>query len=326
MIGKVNANVRVKAAQFKKRWTRDGLNTVRYAVLGREVNRGLLFKLFIYWILLVTSYIYLNPIFKMLVKMVMNEKDLNDPTVTWIPHELYFGHLEKAWTALKYSQSLFVSIGISILVAVFHIIACGLMGYALARMQFPFKKLLTFLLVLAFIIPPQVIVLPMIIMYTKLGLQGKLFSLIIPSIFGFGIKGALFVIIFRQFYTTQPKELEEAAKIDGASAFKFYWKVMFPLAKPAILVVSLFSFVWTWNDTYYPRMFLGQSSLVPLATQMSRVDASISSMLASEEAPLVLVEAIKMSASFLSLLPPLLIFFFAQRYFVESVERTGLVE
>ncbi|WP_339320950.1 carbohydrate ABC transporter permease [Paenibacillus sp. FSL W8-0194] len=325
MIGKINT-IKSKTSALKKRIARDKLNTVRYVILGREVNRGLLFKLFIYWILIVTSYIYLNPILKMLVKMVMNEKDLNDPTVTWVPHEVYLGHLKTAWQALHYVESLLVSVGISTVVALFHVIACGLMGYALARMQFPFKKLLTVLLVVTFIIPPQVIVLPMIIMYTKLGLQGHLFSLVLPSLFGFGIKGALFVIIFRQFYTTQPKELEEAGKIDGASSFKFYWKVMFPLAKPAILVVSLFSFVWTWNDTYYPRMFLGQSPLVPLSTQMSRVDASITSMLGNEETALVLVEAIKMSASFLALLPPLLIFFFAQRYFVESVERTGLVE
>lgn len=325
MMGKINI-AKFKAPPLKKRMMQNGLQTFRYAILGREVNRGLLFKTFIYWILIVTSYIYLNPILKMLVKMVMNEKDLNDPTVTWIPHEIYLGHLKTAWAALQYLDSLFVSIGISTIVAVFHVISCGLMGYALARMQFPFKKLLTFLLIMTFIIPPQVIILPMIIMYTKLGLQGNLFSLILPSLFGFGIKGALFVIIFRQFYTTQPKELEEAAKIDGASSFKFYWKVMFPLAKPAILVVSLFSFVWTWNDTYYPRMFLGQSPLVPLATQMSRVDASITSMIGNEETALVLVEAIKMSASFLALLPPLLIFFFAQSYFVESVERTGLVE
>ncbi len=125
---------------------------------------------------------------------------------------------------------------------------------------------------------------------------------------------------------TQPKELEEAARIDGANAFKFYWKVMFPLAKPAILVVFLFSFVWTWNDTYYPRMFLTAATEVPIAMEMLRLDTSISSFVESAQIPEYTAEAIKMAASFLALLPPLLIFFFAQRWFVESVERTGLVE
>lgn len=327
MIGKINAeSLKTLKLIVSKNKLLNGLRAVRYIVLGREVNRGLIFKLFIYWILLITAYIYINPVLKMLAKMVMDEKDLIDPTVTWIPSEIYMGHLGKAWTALKYETSTLISIVTSGLVALFHVLSCGLMGYALARMQFPFKKLLVAFLVLAFIIPPQVTVLPMIMLYTKLGFQNHLASLVIPAIFGFGIKGALFVIIFRQFYSTQPKELEEAAKMDGASAFRFYWRVMFPLAKPAILVVALFSFVWTWNDTYFPKMFLGESSDVPLALQMSRLDASIQSMLLAEDSPPVIIEAIKMSASFLALLPPLIIFFFAQRYFVESVERTGLVE
>lgn len=324
MLGKLSTAKLKNVATTKKLKT--GLRSARYVILGREVNRGLLFKLFIYWILLITSYIYINPILKMVTKMVMSEKDLIDPTVTWIPSEIYFGHLGTAWNALNYDNAVLISLVTSILVALFHVITCGLMGYALARMQFPFKKLLVAFLILTFVIPPQVTVLPMIMLYTKLGFQNHLASLVIPSIFGFGIKGALFVIIFRQFYSTQPKELEEAAKIDGASAFKFYWRVMFPLAKPAILVVALFSFVWTWNDTYFPKMFLGESPDVPLALQMSRLDTSIQSMLLKEDAPQVLIEAIKMSASFLALLPPLLIFVFAQRYFVESVERTGLVE
>ncbi|UVI30185.1 carbohydrate ABC transporter permease [Paenibacillus spongiae] len=319
-------NVIVNKLRAANRWTGIGLETLRYAILGREINRGLVFKLFLYWILIITAYIYLNPVMKMIVKMVMNEKDLVDPTVAWIPNEIYWGHLGSAWQALNYAQTLTISMMVSGLVAVFHIITCGLMGYALARMSFPFKKLLVFLLVMSFIIPPQVIVLPMIIMYTKLGFQNHLTSLVIPAIFGFGIKGALFVIIFRQFYTTQPKELEEAAKIDGASAFRFYWRVMFPLAKPAVLIVGMFSFVWTWNDTYYPRMFLGQTDNVPLAMQMSFLDNSIKAMLSQEDAAPVLIEAIKMSASFLTIAPLLAIFFFAQRYLMESVERSGIVE
>ncbi|WP_409345631.1 carbohydrate ABC transporter permease [Paenibacillus sp. MBLB4367] len=320
MIGKLTT---VKMKTLVKR---SGLQKVLYYVLGREINKGLLFKLALMWILLVTSYIYLNPIMKMLVKMVMNEDDLLDPTVTWMPSELYWGHLERAVQVLNYFKSMTISITISSLSAIFHCLTCGLMGYALARMKFPFKKLMVFFLVLTFIMPPQVTVLPMIMMYTKLGFQNQLVSLVVPAIFGFGIKGALFVIIFRQFFMTQPKELEEAAKIDGASTFKFYWRVMFPLSKPAILVVSLFSFVWTWNDTYLPKMFMNGATNVPLALQMSRLDASIKNLLASDDGSLLLLEAIKMSASFLALLPPLLIFMFAQRYFVESVERTGLVE
>ncbi|WP_409345557.1 carbohydrate ABC transporter permease [Paenibacillus sp. MBLB4367] len=330
MQGKTNSfkitAIKLNPAKWKRTVMDSGVRNARYLILGRELNRGLLFKLFLYWILIITSYIYLNPVLKMLVKMVMNHRDLVNPAVTWIPRELYWGHLAKAWNALQYGRTLFISIAVSGLSAFFHVITCGMMGYALARMQFRLKKLLFFLLIMAFIIPPQVTILPLIMMYTELGFQNHLVSILIPSIFGFGVKGALFVIIYRQFFMTQPKELEEAAKIDGASAFRFYWKVMFPLAKPAILVVSIFSFVWTWNDTYFPSMFLSGANDVPLALQMSRLDTSIKAMLTKEDAPEVMIESIKMAASFLVILPPLVIFFLVQRFFVESVERAGLVE
>lgn len=302
------------------------LRVMKYGLLGKEINEGILFKLFLYTIFIATSYIYLNPILKMIVNMFMSLKDLMNPTVTWIPTELYFGHIVQAWKMMNYTQAFSVSLIVALSVSVFHCISCGFAGYALARLDFPFKKLVFGLLLMAFIIPPQVIILPTIIAYTSLGLNNSLLTLIIPSLLGFGVKGALFVIIFRQFFLTQPKELEEAAKIDGATALKFYLKVMLPLAKPAILVVFLFSFVWTWNDTYFPQMFLTESKLLPLASEMLQLDRVITSLVETQQITSFESGAIKMAASFLSILPPLLIFIFFQRHFVESVDRTGLVE
>lgn len=302
------------------------LTSAKYVILGKEVNEGLLFKLFLYTIFIATSYIYLNPIMKMIVNMVMSEKDLIDPTVTWIPSELYWGHIVNALESLNYLQAFSISLLVAGSSAVFHVLSCGLAGYALARLDFPFKKIVFALLITAFVIPPQVIILPTIILYQKLGLNNSILSLIVPSILGFGVKGSLFVIIFRQFFSTQPRELEEAAKIDGASAIKFYVKVMLPLAKPAILVVFLFSFVWTWNDTYYPRMFLVDTPLLPLASEMLNLDNSITTLVEDQLISTHEAGAVKMAASFLSILPPLLIFLFFQRHFVEGVERTGLVE
>lgn len=301
-------------------------NSVKYAILGKEVNEGLLMKVFLYTIFISTSYIYLNPILKMIVNMLMSEKDLIDPTVTWIPSSLFFGHIKNAWISLNYHQAFFISLFIAVSSAVFHCISCGLAGYALARLEFPFKKLVMALLIVAFVIPPQVIILPTIIAFQALGLDDSILALIVPSILGFGVKGALFVIIFRQFFQTQPRELEEAAKIDGASAIKFYLRVMLPLAKPAILVVFLFSFVWTWNDTYFPKMFLVDTNILPLASEMLKLDGSITSLIESQQMSSYEAGAVKMAASFLSLLPPLLIFAIFQRHFVEGVERTGLVE
>jgi len=318
MIGKTMVN-RVRAA-------REHAKLGRRLVLGRTAEEGLLFKLFLYFVFLSITYIYLHPLLKMVVKMLMNARDLMDPTVTWIPTVLYWGNLEVAWNALRYLESASISLSVALLAAGLHVLSCGLAGYALARLEFPFKRTVFALLLVSFIIPPQVIVLPTIMAFQALGLDGSLASLVIPAAFGFGTKGSLFIIIYRQFFLTQPKELEEAAKIDGATAFRFYTKVMFPLAKPAMIVVFLFSFVWTWNDTYLPRMFLAAAEHVPLAVKLSRMDQELEFFVKSAQLPVYLMESIKMAAGFLAILPPLLIYLFTQRYFVESVERTGLVE
>jgi multiple sugar transport system permease protein len=302
------------------------LKQFQFMMIGREINEGLIFKAFLYTIFIATSYIYLNPILKMMVNMVMSTADLINPTVTWIPSGIFLGHLEKAWDMLHYPKAFTITLIVSLSVSVFHCISCGLAGYALARLNIPFKKLIFALLLLAFIIPPQVIILPTIIVFSSLGINNSIFTLIIPSILGFGVKGSLFVIIYRQFFLTQPKELEEAARIDGASAFKFYLKVMLPLAKPAILIVFLFSFVWTWNDTYFPQMFLTDSSFLPLASETLQMDRVITNYVENQQLTAYDAGAIKMAASFLVILPPLLLFLIFQRHFVESVERTGLVE
>lgn len=315
-----------KNSRFKKNSFKSILKNIQFIILGRELNEGLLFKVFLYTIFIATSYIYLNPIFKMMVNMVMSTADLINPTITWIPSGIFLGHLKTAWSMLHYPQAFTITFIVALCASVFHCISCGLAGYALARLNIPFKKMIFALLLLAFIIPPQVIILPTIVAYTNLGLNNSLITLVIPSILGFGVKGSLFVIIFRQFFLTQPKELEEAAKIDGASPLKFYLKVMLPLAKPAILIVFLFSFVWTWNDTYFPQMFLTDSNLLPLASETLQMDRVITNFVETQQISSYDAGAIKMAASFLVILPPLLIFLIFQRNFVESVERTGLVE
>ena len=316
----------MKKKRNKNYYTRK-LTAAKYTILGKEINEGLLFKAFMYITFISTSYIYLDPIFKMIANMFMSPEDLLNPTITWIPTAAYLGNLARAWDILHYPQAFTISLIVALSAAIFHCISCGFAGYAFAKLEFPFKKFAFVLLLVAFIVPQQVIVLPTIIAYTNLGLNNSIITLIIPSVLGFGVKGALFVIIFRQFFLTQPKELEEAARIDGASAIKFYVKIMLPLARPAILVVFLFSFVWTWNDTYLPRMFLSpDSSLLPLASEMLNMNNVINNMLAEGQIAAHAAEAVKMAASFLAILPPLLFFMIFQKHFVESVERTGLVE
>ncbi|MFD0958372.1 carbohydrate ABC transporter permease [Paenibacillus chungangensis] len=298
---------------------------LRYLLLGKEVDKGLLFKLFIYVILIDTAYIYLNPLFFMVTTMIKDAADLLDPAVTWVPRVIYLGTLQDAWEMLDYVKSFFMSAGLTLTIAVAQTVMCGVAGYAFARLEFPFKKFWLFCLILTFIVPPQLTILPMLLVANELNWMNQVYPLILPALFGLGLKGSLFIIIYRQFFSTQPKDLEEAARIDGANVFMLFYKVMLPLAKPAIIVVFLFSFVWNWNDFYYPGMYLISAQDVPLSLGMSKISAELAAR-AAEEGPSIFDEPIKMATSFLMILPPLILYMFTQRYFVEGVERTGLVE
>ncbi|MGN7360384.1 carbohydrate ABC transporter permease [Paenibacillus sp. SAF-054] len=304
---------------------------MRMLLLGKESDKGLLFKIFIYLILIDTAYIFLRPILFMITKMITSPRDATNPVVTWVPTELYWGHLESAWKALNYMKSLAVSVGISTVSALLTVMFCSIAGYAFARLQIPFKRTLFTLLLFALILPAQVTILPLMSFYTMNGMYNTVWPLLLPAFFGHGLKGALFVIIFRQFFSTLPKELEEAARIDGASVFRIYGKVILPLAQPAILVVFLFSFVWTWNDAYLPGMFMPRPDF-PDVPQLSMGIEALNSYIASlQQNPdpsgeVFFPDLVKMAAFFLIIMPPLVLYIIAQRWFIEGVERTGLVE
>lgn len=316
------ATARLAASLRRLGW----FKSVKYAVLGKEANQGLLFKGFVYVLLASTAYIFLHPILYMLSTMLKSDSDLLSPSVIWIPTGAYLGNLAEAWDVLKYNQSFLMSASIAGLSALLHSLSCAVGGYAFARLEFPFKRFWYVCLLLAFIIPPQVTVLPTIFGYHQLGMSNSPLTLLLPALFGHGVKGALFIIIFRQFFLTQPKELEEAARIDGAGAFRIFGRVLFPLAKPAILVVFLFSVVWTWNDFYMPSMFLAGAADVPLAAQMARLGGLLDQMSKEQGLSPVFFEPIKMAASFLVIVPLIVLYMFAQRAFVESADRTGMVE
>lgn len=307
------------------RWDRSVRRKLLHLIVGKEADKGLPFRLIIYIILLDVAYIYLNPLLTMITTMIKNGTDLVDPSVIWVPRTIYLGTLKYAWELMNYVKSFVFSLSLSLTISIAQTIFCAIAGYAFARLVFPFKKFWLFCLLLGFIIPPQLTILPIVLMMVKFNLMDTVLPLILPALFGHGLKGALFVIIYRQFFIIQPKELEEAAVIDGANVFRLFWKVMLPLAKPAIVVVFLFSFVWNWNDFYYPSMFLMSNDMLPLSLGIQQISEQLVYEIA-RRGPSIYDDSIKMSGAFLIILPPILLFMFTQRWFVEGVERTGLVE
>jgi len=252
-------------------------------------------------------------------------EDLADITVSWIPTQLFLGHYTFAFRILGYLQGLLNSLTISVPAAIGQIVAGSFVGYGLARMPFPGREALFFLVLFTFLIPPQTIVVPLFTFYRDLGWLNTYYPFIVPPFLGFGVKGALFILIFRQFFRGLPWELEDAALIDGASPLRVYWRVMLPLASPAILVVLLFSLVWHWNDYFQSNTFLLREEKFTLPMRLATIAGRIQQTglgYSTDDYN----EGLMMAATVLVILPMLLFYALAQRYFVESVDRTGLVE
>jgi multiple sugar transport system permease protein len=307
-------------------WSRRA-QKAKLMVLGRSVSDGLLAKLVIYFLLSVVAYLYLQPILYMISTMLKTLADMYDPTVRWIPRQATFENIAKAFEGLQYPKALLVTSTIALTCSIMQVIVCAMTGYALARLSVPFRALFVALIILTFVIPPQVIIIPLYVIFSKLGLLNTLFVFLVPAMLGQGVKAALFILIFMQFFRSQPPSLEEAAKLDGASTFRLFAGIMLPLARSACLVVFLFSFIWYWNLYYEPSMFLTKG-FTPLSIRLEMLEEILNPTLLGNTRTIVnpITEGTKMAAAFMIILPPILVFMVLQKWFVSGIERTGIVE
>lgn len=303
---------------------------MKSALLGGYGSDGLLLQTGLYVLLVSVSVLYMSPLFYMISTSLKDVSQLLDPTIRWIPRALATDNYVAAAAGLKYGEALLHTGFMSITAASLQVLSCALTGYAFARFAIPYKGVLYSIVLLTFLVPVQTLAIPLFVLYSKLGWLNTPLPFVVPAVFAQGIKGALFIIIFRQFFASQPKEMEEAAKLDGAGAFRTYWRIMLPLAKPAMLVVFLFSFVWHWNAYFEPALFLKNQDFMAMATQMDRMQANLNELTGTSAGLAAgafdLNEPIKMAGAVLVVLPPLFLYMFAQKHFVQGIERTGLVE
>ena len=256
----------------------------------------------------------------------MTEAQYSNPTINWIPPGLAFSNYSVAFEKLRLPRSFFVSSGIAAMSGFFQIVSCSLVAYGFARMKFPFRDQVFALVLFTFIVPPQTLLLPLYIMYGRFGWTGTPLPFVVPALFGHGLRGSLFVIVFRQFFRQQPWELEEAALIDGCNELQTYWRIMLPLAKPAIVVVGLFSLVWHWNDYFMPSLFLGTEMPSMAMRVQYAMHTAVNLNIDFETGEIITTMVQFFAAAVVFILPPLLLYAKTQDLFVQSVERTGLVE
>ena len=208
-----------------------------------------------YLVLIDVAFVFLFPVFYMISTSLKSAQDLADATVYWIPRSPAWENYLLGFRALDFLPALRNSLASTVPAAFGQVLSCSFIAYGLARMRFPGREPLFLLVLFTFLIPPQTIIIPLFILYRHLGWIDTFYPFIVPSFLGHGLQGALFILVFRQFFRGLPSELEDAASIDGANPFRTFFQIMLPLARPAILVVLLFSLVWHWNDYFEPMMF-----------------------------------------------------------------------
>ncbi len=297
---------------------------IKRVFVGMKFTDGLIYKTLIYTLLISLGYIYLYPVLYMMTNSFMSQADIIDVSVKWIPSSLEWENYKLVWEAIHYPKALLNALYLAAVPALSATVSSAIIGYGFARFNFPLKRLFFILMIMTFIIPPQITMLPTFRMYSQYDLLGSIKAFVYPAILGQGLNGAIFILIFYQFFRMIPKSLEESAQLDGASHFKVFTKIALPLAVPSIIIVFLFSFVWYYNETYLSGLFLRNSDFLTLPLRIQQFINNYTSIYPEGSRAREVMQAVKLAGNMLTILPLLLIYFFTQRYFVESIDRTGI--
>lgn len=287
-------------------------------------------------ILIGVSYVILSPVIGILVNSFSSNTDAVDPMVFVLPKNPTLERYSLAALRLEYlptmARDLFYTLSLTLL----QLLICSMVGYGFARFDFPFKKLLFGCVVVMIIIPSHTIMLPLYLSFREfnplglvklitgstINLMGTPVPMYIMTLLGCGVRSGLYIYIFNQFFRGLPKEIEEAALVDGAGVWYTYFRIMLRNAMPSVITVAVFSIVWQFNDTFYAKLFLISDKIV-----ISKKIATLQSVIANQDKILsVTIQELYLDAGIiLVLLPIVLIYIFLQKYFIEGVERSGIV-
>lgn len=294
--------------------------------------------IFRFFILFGLCFIILYPLIFMISTAFRPDIEMNDPSIVWIPKTLTLENIKQTWDVMKYGSTVLNTIKLNLVASILQVITCAITGYGFARFNFKGKGLMFGLVLLMIIVPPQITTIPLYLQYSyfnPLGLvklfTGDTVSLInsgltmyLPALFANGLRAGLFILIFRQFFRGLPKELEDAAYLDGCGPLKTFVIVMVPNAASSFLTVFLFSVVWYWNDYYVSSSFFNQNDTVALMLKNLTTTLQVELFNNQTVGPRQMIVWLE-SGCILAITPILVMYVFLQKYFTEGIERSGLV-
>lgn len=296
----------------------------------RLVRDGILRAGF-YFLLATLSFVFLYPFIKMITQSLMTDDDLINITVKWLPSEMTWSNYKIAFRKLQFGTYFWNSLKVAVLCTLGHVFSCAMTGYAFARYQFRFKGVLFAMVILTMLVPVQTIIIPQYMQFSNWGWIDHewYLPLIVPTFLGLGLNGGFFIFLFRQFFAGLPYEMEEAARVDGCGPIRTYTRIMLPMSQSSLLVCTVLSLVWHWNDYFEPGVYITSVWLKMLPNRLPSLYAELSkeqhTMIQKNDIEgLMFNEAMLMAATFLCIIPILIMYLILQRRFMEGVERSGL--
>ncbi len=295
-----------------------------------------------YLFLISVSYIVLFPMFSAISTSVKTIDAFYDPTLYWLPKYTTLENFKTAFNALDYGTSVLKTLSMNMLSAAIEVFTCAVVAYGFARFNFKFKRLFEVLLFATIIIPTQIYMVSMVVGFKSfdvLGILGLINNLTgvdlrvnilntnltfyLPSLFAMGLRSGILIYIYIQFFSGLPKELEEAAYIDGAGPFKTFIKIAIPSSTVVILTVSVFSAIWHWNDYYLSTMYI--TSNYPLAVRLANINETLRlNNPFTGGAATAMINSVSLAACILFILPLLIAYLCVQNKFVKSIDRVGI--
>lgn len=291
-------------------------------------------------LLLGLCFLILQPIFNKISLSFMEEQDLYDSTIVTLPRHFTTGNYILAAKLMNYWKAMWSTAGIALLVSVLQIISCTLVGYGFARYKFPLKNLWFGLVILVILVPPTTIMSSLYLNFRyfdifgifklltgdPLNLLNKLTPYALMCLGCMGLKSGLYIYMIRQFFRGIPKELEEAAYVDGCGKLATFVRIMLPDAKPILTSCFLFAYVWQWTDSFYARIFLTDATLLPnsLTGLSGYLDSYLKARGIAQKATVAYSQQMIATGTLMAIIPLIIIYLFAQKGFVESLSQTGI--
>lgn len=300
--------------------------------------KSFLYSLFRLALLIAIGYLVIYPVIYMISSSVKTPAGYLDRSVIYIPKEITFKYYKTAAQTIDYWNAFKSTLLFECVSAAIEILMCSFIAYGMARFKARGKGVFNALLILLILIPSQMIVVPMMMNYSKLdilgifGLLNKLtgidlrvnilgtpLTFYLPSLFGVGLRSGVLIYIYIQFFKGLPGELEEAAWIDGAGLFKTFFSIAVPSSSVVFTTVTIFALVWHWNDYYLAIMYLSDN--FPLAVKIYDIKNLLTVQKIWDGYPAI---STKCAACFMFIFPLLLVYLVLQRKFVKSIDRVGI--